>query len=298
MTRAWHRIHRTSAIDGALWMWTLLVFVFLFAPIVTAVLYSFNEGLLGRQTSTFTGFTTGWYPTAWSDGVLRHAVTVSFEVAIGTALIATVLGTVSGFVLGRHRGRVLRGSLEALVYLLLVVPEIVLAVSLLVFYSKLGVNLGLSTLVAAHTPFTIAVVSLIVRARVVAIDRSTEEAAEDLGAGRLNTLWDVTLPQVRPAILVGLLLAFTFSFDDLVISLFLATPTVTTLPVYLFGTVATRRPSRCVRDRYHDARFHTADAGSCGPPYGWQSRREGKTMSLVRALSTGGQSPVAREGSA
>ncbi len=298
MTRAWHRIRRTSAIDVALCMWTLLVSVFLFAPIVTAVLYTFNQGLLGRQTSNFTGFTTGWYHTAWSDGELRHAVTVSFQVAIATALIATVLGTVSGFVLGRHRGRVLRGSLEALVYLLLVVPEIVLAVSLLVFYSKLGVNLGLVTLVAAHTPFTIAVVTLIVRARVVAIDRSTEEAAEDLGAGRLHTLWDVTLPQVRPAILVGLLLAFTFSFDDLVISLFLATPTVTTLPVYLFGTVQLGvRP-----DVYAIATlmlgFTLLMLVLAGLTYGWQSRRVGKTMSLVRALSAGGQSPVPREGSA
>ena len=291
-------VRRTSAIDAALGVWTLLVLVFLFAPIVTAVLYSFNQGVVGRQTSRFTGFTTGWYPTAWSDGQLRHSVTVSLEVAIGTAVIATALGTVSGFVLGRHRGRVLRGSLEALVYLLLIVPEIVLAVSLLTFYSKLGVNLGLWTLVAGHTPFTIAVVALIVRARVVAIDRSTEEAAQDLGAGRLHTLWDVTLPQVRPAILVGLLLAFTFSFDDLVISLFLTTPTITTLPVYLFGTVQLgARP-----DVYAIATmmlgFTLLMLALAGVAYGWQSRRAGKAMSLVRVLSHGGQSPALSDGSA
>lgn len=288
LRRLWH----TSAVDGALGAWTLLVFVFLFAPIVTIVLYSFNRGVLGRQTAAFTGFTTGWYPQAWSDGELRHAVTVSFEVASATAIIATALGTVSGFVLGRHRGRLLRGSLEALVYLLLIVPEIVLAVSLLVFYSKLGVNLGLWTLVAGHTPFTIAVVSLIVRARVVAIDRSTEEAAADLGASRLNTFWNVTLPQVRPAIVVALLLAFTFSFDDLVISLFLATPTVTTLPVYLFGSVQLGvRP-----DVYAIAAmmlgFTLLTLALAGVLYGWQSRQEGRAMSLIRTLTRSGQSPL------
>lgn len=282
------RARRTSATDAGLALWTVCVFVFLFAPIVTVVLYSFNRGVLGRQTANFTGFTTGWYPTAWTDGELRHSVTVSFEVAIFTALIATVIGAVAGFVLGRHGGRILRGSLEALVYLLLIVPEIVLGVSLLVFYTKLGVNLGLWTLVGAHTPFTIAVVSLIVRARVVAIDRSTEEAAEDLGASHVQTLRDVTLPQIRPAIVVGLLLAFTFSFDDLVISLFLATPTVTTLPVYLFGTVQLGvRP-----DVYAIASmmlgFTLLMLSLAGLLYIWQSRREGKAVSLVRALAGGG----------
>lgn len=291
------RLRRFSAVDGALGLWSVLVFVFLFAPIVTAVLYSFNRGVAGRQSSDFTAFTTAAYPEAWHNGALRHSITISLEVALATAVIATVLGTVSGFVLGRYRGRFVRGLLEALVYLLLIVPEIVLAVALLVFYSKLGISLGLWTLVAAHTPFTIALVSMIVRSRVVTMDHATEEAAEDLGAGRLHVLWDVTLPQVRPAVLVGALLAFTFSFDDLVISLFLTTPTVTTLPVYLFGTVQLGvRP-----DVYAIATlmlgFTLVVLGAGGALYLWQLRREGRSASLAPVLGGGTRPGTVASGS-
>jgi spermidine/putrescine transport system permease protein len=223
--------------DRGLWAWTALVFAFLFAPIATAVLYAFNRGVLGRQTSTFTGFTTQWFPTAWDDSTLRNSLSVSLRAALFVAVISTVVGTITGITLVRHRGRVLRTTLEVLVYLLLIVPEIVLAVALLLWYTKVHVSLGMVTLIAGHTPFTIALVSMIIRSRVVALDRRTEEAAADLGANRWHTLRDVIVPQLRPAIVACLILAFTFSFDDVVISLFLSTPTVTTLPVYLFGTV-------------------------------------------------------------
>jgi ABC-type spermidine/putrescine transport system permease subunit II len=230
------RLRRVAPIDSALGTWTMLVFAFLFAPIVTVALYSFNEGVLGKQAASFTGFTTRWYQVAWDNGELRHSLAVSLQVAFATAVIATLLGTIGGIVLARHRGRVARGSLELLVYLLLIVPEIVLGVGFLLFYSDLGVSLGTWPLVVSHTPFTIAVVALVVRARAVAIDQATEEAAADLGAGRWRTFRDVTLPQLQTAILAGAVLAFTFSFDDLVISVFLTTPDVTTLPVYLFGS--------------------------------------------------------------
>ena len=231
------RIRRIDPAQAALAAWAACVFAFLFAPIVTALLYSFNQGVLGKQTATFTGFTTHWYPDAWNNPDLRHTVEVSFRVAVVTAIVATALGTVAGLALARHRSRILTVSLEGLIYLLLIVPEIVLGVSLLLFYSKLGVALGYWPLVAAHTPFTIAVVALVVRARAVALDAAAEEAATDLGAGGFRTFWDVIRPQIQPAMLAGALLAFTFSFDDLVISVFLTTPTVNTLPVYLFGSV-------------------------------------------------------------
>jgi len=223
--------------DRALWGFTAIVFVFLFAPIVTTVLYAFNRGVLGRQTSTFTGFTTQWFSAAWNNGTLRNALSVSLRAAVFVALISTAIGTLTGITLVRHRGRALRVTLEVLVYLLLIVPEIVLAVALLLWYTKLHVPLGMVTLIFGHTPFTIALVSMIIRSRVVALDPRMEEAAADLGAGRWHTLRDVIFPQLRPAIVACLILSFTFSFDDVVISLFLSTPTVTTLPVYLFGTV-------------------------------------------------------------
>lgn len=295
--RVGQRIRRTSAVNWLLAGWSAIVFVFLFAPIVTAVLYSFNQGILGRQTSDFTGFTTQWYSAAWSNGALRHSITISFKVAICTAVLAGVLGTITGFVLARHRGRVVRVTLEVLVYLLLIVPEIVLAVALLVFYTKVGMNLGLWTLIAAHSPFTIAVVALIVRARVVSIDRSTEEAAADLGANRRQTFWDVTLPQVRLAVLAGMLLAFTFSFDDLVISLFLSTPTVTTLPVYLFGSVQLGvRP-----DVYAIASLMLAFTlvllAASAVVYRWQRRQEGSRTSLLPGMAGGALPQTALGGS-
>jgi ABC-type spermidine/putrescine transport system permease subunit II len=298
--RVGQRIRRMSAVNWLLASWSAIVFVFLFAPIVTAVLYSFNQGILGRQTSDFTGFTTQWYSAAWSNGALRHSITISFKVAICTAALAGVLGTITGFVLARHRGRVVRVTLEVLVYLLLIVPEIVLAVALLVFYTKVGMNLGLWTLIAAHSPFTIAVVALIVRARVVSIDRSTEEAAADLGANRRQTFWDVTLPQVRLAVLAGMLLAFTFSFDDLVISLFLSTPTVTTLPVYLFGSVQLGvRP-----DVYAIATLMLAFTllllAASAVVYRWQRRQEGSRTSLLPGMAGGAlaQTALGETGSA
>lgn len=280
------RLRRWSWVNGTLRLWAIAVFAFLFAPIVTAVVYSFNRGVLGRQTSSFTGFTTHWYPDAWANGELRHVVGVSFRVAIATALLATVLGTITGFALGRRRGRVIPFALEALVYLLLIVPEIVLAVSLLLFYSKAGVALGLWPLVAGHSPFTIAVVAIIVRSRVVALDRATEDAAADLGAGPWRTFWDVTFPQLRPAMLAGAVLAFTFSFDDLVISLFLTTPTVSTLPVYLFGTVRLGvRP-----DVYAIAAmmlaFTLVMLAIAAALYRWQSRRSGAGSRLTTLLGS------------
>jgi ABC-type spermidine/putrescine transport system permease subunit II len=192
--------------------------------------------VFGKQTASFTGFTTEWYPFAWENNDLRHSVTVSLRVAVATAVIAVVLGTIAGMVLARHRSRIARGSIEMLVYLLLIVPEIVLGVGFLLVYSEAGVSLGTWPLVAAHTPFTIAVVAVVVRARALGIDRATEEAAADLGAGQWRIFFTILLPQLQTAILAGAALAFTFSFDDLVISVFLTTPDVTTLPVYLFGS--------------------------------------------------------------
>jgi ABC-type spermidine/putrescine transport system permease subunit II len=222
------------------WMfpaWTTIVFIFLFAPIVTAVVYAFNKGVLGHQTARFTGFTTRWFATAVDDSTLRSTVWVSFRVAAAVAVISAVIGAIAGYTIARRRGRILGRMLEGLIYLLLIVPEIVIAVALLVFYTRVNVQLSLLTLIAAHTPFSIAVVSLIVRSRVAVLDRDIEEAAHDLGAATIRTFWDVLLPQIRSAVLAGAILAFTFSFDDLVISLFLSTPTVTTLPVYLFGSL-------------------------------------------------------------
>jgi ABC-type spermidine/putrescine transport system permease subunit II len=273
---------------GALAVWTGLVFAFLFAPIGTAVLYSFNRGVLGKQSATFVAFTTHWYTVAWHNDALRHSVAVSLRVALLTAVIATALGTPAALALARSRSGLVPGLLEGLIYLLLIVPEIVLGVGFLLFYSKLGVTLGRWPLVAAHSPFTIAVVALVVRARALTMDRSTEDAAADLGAGAWRIFWTITFPQLQTAVLAAAVLAFTFSFDDLVISVFLTTPTVTTLPVYLFGSAR----FGVTPDVYAIAAvmlaFTLVMLALVALVYRWQSRRLGAQTRLTRALAAGG----------
>ena len=285
MTRNLAAIRRVPWTTAALGVWTALVFVFLFAPVVTAFIYSFNEGVFGRQTSSFVGFTTHWYSVAWHNEALRHSVEVSLKVAALTAIIATILGTIAALAVARSP-RIAGSALELLVYLLLIVPEIVLGVGFLLFYTKLGVSLGMWPLVLAHTPYTIAVVMLVVRARVLAIDRATEDAAADLGAGRFRVFWTVTFPQLQTAVLAAAVLAFTFSFDDLIISVFLATPTVTTLPVYLFGSVR----FGLTPDVYAVAAamfvFTLLMLAVVALAYGWQARRLGTRRGLASEMAS------------
>jgi ABC-type spermidine/putrescine transport system permease subunit II len=264
---------------------TCAVIVFLFAPIVTTVVFAFNQGSSSRQTVNFTGFTTHWFGAAWGNAPARDALTTSLIVAACSAALAGLLGTATGFALARPRGPMASRVLESSVYLLLIVPEIVLAVSLLLLYSKAGVTLGLTPLIAAHTLFPTAIVAVMVRSRVVALDRSLEDAAADLGAGGARTFADVQLPLLTPAILAGMALAFTFSFDDLVISVFLTTPTVNTLPVYLFSTVHSGvRP-----DVYAIATmmlaFTLTMVTLAGLLYRWQARRTGSRQSPIGALA-------------
>jgi ABC-type spermidine/putrescine transport system permease subunit II len=228
---------RRFAPDAVLWLVLAAVLVFLFAPVITTVVFSFNVGVLGKQSATITGWTTSWFSTAWNDPALRHALSVSLRAAVGASLLSTVIGVAAGYASVRHRGRVVRNILIGLVYLLLVLPEVVLGVSIFLMLSRLNIPLSILTLIAGHSPFAIAVVSLIVRSRCLALDPNLEEASADLGAKRWQVWRDAILPQLAPAVLAALILSFTFSFDDLVVSLLLSTPTVTTLPVYIYGSV-------------------------------------------------------------
>jgi ABC-type spermidine/putrescine transport system permease subunit II len=221
----------------ALLIWYVLVVVFLFAPIVVSIVYSFNLGTLGKQTALFTGWTTEWYAAAWNNPPLRRTVQTSLIVSFWTTLISVVIGSALGFALVRHPVARVRGMLSALTYFLLIVPETVMGVSLLLFYAVTGIRLGLWTLVVGITPLAISVTALIVRAGVLTLDRRLEEASADLGGSRIQTLRFVVLPHMAPAVAAGALIAYVFSFDNLVVSAFLTTPTVNTLPVYLYGTL-------------------------------------------------------------
>lgn len=223
--------------EGALLLWYCLAVLFLFAPIATALVYAFNTGVVNKQTATWTGWTWQWFPAAWNDLSLRRSVQASFIVAFWTAIVSVVVGAALGYAIVRHPSRAVRRILAGLTYVLLIVPESVIGVSLLLFYAVTRIPLSTATLVAGITPLTIAVVALIMRARVLTLDRRIEEAAADLGSSRLTTIRLIILPQVAPAVLAGAVMAYTFAFDNLVVSAFLTTPQVNTLPVYLYGSL-------------------------------------------------------------
>lgn len=218
-------------------VWFILAVVFLFAPIIAAFVYSFNVGTLGKQTAVFTGWTLDWYPIAWQNDSLRHSVGTSLVVACWVAVLGLIVGGTLGLALVRHPSARVRRLLSGLTYILLIVPETVIGVSLLLLYAQTKIPLSLATLVAGQTPVVISVVALIVRSRALTLDRGLEEASADLGAGRLQTLLFVVLPHLTPALAAGALMSYAFSFDNLVISTFLTTPEVNTLPVYLYGSL-------------------------------------------------------------
>jgi ABC-type spermidine/putrescine transport system permease subunit II len=195
-----------------------LVYAFLFFPIVVVVIFAFNSG---SNVADFAGFSTEPFSRALEDETITSAIGRSFQIAVASAVIATVFGTAAALALSRVSRRV-RNPFDVLVFLTLVVPELVIAVSSLIFFVNVGFELGLVTMFLAHTVFNASLVLLVVRARFVSMGSSLEEASMDLGASALATFRQVTLPRLAPAIVAGAMLSFTFSFDDVVISNFTA----------------------------------------------------------------------------
>jgi spermidine/putrescine transport system permease protein len=212
----------------------LVVYAFLYAPILVVVVYAFNGG---RQTLNWGGFSTKWFGSALGDPTITGPLRTSLEIALANAAIASVLGTALALSLPRMR-RTVRVPLEAIVYMTLVTPEIVFGIAALIFFTQLvHVPLGWESILVAHVVFNASIVALIVRARFVGMGQSLEEASFDLGAGPLATFVQVTLPRLAPAILAGGLLAFTFSFDDFITSFFVAGAGTQTLPLRIFGSL-------------------------------------------------------------
>ncbi len=211
-------IPRHVPVSGLLGGYSALVYLFLFLPIVVVIVYAFNSG---NNVASFESFSTVHFGRALDDDSITSSIERSFQIAIASALIATVFGTAAALALSRTSRRV-RTPFDILVFLTLVVPELVIAVSSLIFFVNVGFELGLVTMFLAHTTFNASLVLLIVRARFVSMGTSLEEASRDLGAGALGTFRQVTLPRLAPAIVAGAMLSFTFSFDDIVISNFTA----------------------------------------------------------------------------
>ena len=211
-------VPRLVSVPALLGGYSALVYGFLFFPILVVVIYAFNSG---NNVAEFAGFSTKWFGRALDDETITSAISRSFRIALASAVIATVFGTAAALALSRVSRRV-RNPFDVLVFLTLVVPELVIAVSSLIFFVNVGFELGLVTMFLAHTVFNASLVLLVVRARFVSMGTSLEEASRDLGASALATFRQITLPRLAPAIVAGAMLSFTFSFDDVVISNFTA----------------------------------------------------------------------------
>lgn len=230
-----------------LWANMIFSFLFLYLPIVILVAFSFNDSRLGAR---WVGFTTQWYVSMLESDAVLTALENSLIVAFVSTIIATVLGTMTALAMERFRFRFQR-TYDGILYLPVIIPDIVMAVSLLAFFSLLlgGVNgmlglegnaalrPGLVTVIIAHVAFNISFVAIVVRTSLGELDAGLEEAAQDLGANEWITFRRVTLPLIMPGILGGALLAFTLSLDDFVITFFTTGPGGTTLPIEVFGRI-------------------------------------------------------------
>jgi putrescine transport system permease protein len=212
----------------------VLGFAFLYLPIVLLVVFSFNDS---RLVTVWGGFSTRWYAEIWQNQQLLDAAWVTIRVAVVSATVATVLGTLAAVALtrlGRFPGRTL---FSGMIFAPLVMPEVITGLSLLLLFVAIDLDRGFWTVTLAHISFTMCFVAVVVQSRLVSFDRSLEEAAMDLGAPPLRTFLSVTLPIIFPAVAAGWMLAFTLSLDDLVIASFTTGPGATTLPMRIYSQV-------------------------------------------------------------
>ncbi len=234
---------RSSAGSLALGAHALLTMVFLYAPIVVLVLFSFTRDSFGVR---WTGFTFEWYERLLSNQRLLTAAMNTLIVALSSTVVSTIIGTMTALAMERYRFRG-RTGFDALLYLPIVIPEIVMALALLAFFAfsfgiletLFGIRLqfGLATVTIAHIAFTISFVVVVVRASLKGFDMRLEEAAKDLGANEWQTFRYITLPLIMPGVIGGALLAFTLSLDDFVITFFTTGSGVSLLPVEVYGQV-------------------------------------------------------------
>jgi len=207
--------------------------IFLSLPLFVLVLYSFNES----KSGSWTGFSIRWYVKLFTDSPqLWRAFGNSAVVALSSALVATVIGTLGAVAVNWYKFR-LRAYLRTITFLPMILPEIIIGVSLLIFFAGIGLRLSLFTVFVAHVSFNLPFVFLLVLARLEEFDFSIIEAARDLGASETQTLLKVILPISMPGIISGFLTAVTLSLEDFVITFFVTGPGATTLPLYVYSAI-------------------------------------------------------------
>ena len=214
-----------------LWGASLAVYAFLYVPLAVVVLFSFNDSALNAE---WVGFTLDWYRKLAADGEMLRAAGNSLAIALLSSAVATVLGAMAGIAMHRYRFP----WLPLLVLTPVAMPEILLGVSLLLFFRQvLDLTLGFLSILVAHITFSLGFVAVIVRARLAGMDEGIFEAARDLGATPWMTFRRVTLPLILPALVAGFLMSFTLSIDDFVITFFVAGVGVSTLPLQIYSMI-------------------------------------------------------------
>ena len=232
-------------------VYSICVYLFLYTPIAIIALFSFNAG---RHASQFEGFSIQWYGRTLRNPFVMDALETSLLVAFVSATLASIIGTLAAVGLQGIRGPV-RAVFDSVIYIAIMIPGIVIGIATLIalvtvfdainpwiasFWPESedppSLSMGLLSLIAAHTMFTMALVIIIVRARLASLEQALAEASADLYATPFGTFRQVTLPLIAPAILAGFLLSFTFSFDDFIIAFFVA-GSETTLPIYVFSSI-------------------------------------------------------------
>ena len=211
-------------------IYLVLLTIIMYLPIVIVMVYSFNESKL---SSVWSGLTLKWYRELFRDRNVGTALLNSLFLGAVSSLAAAVIGTLGaiGTVRTSFKGK---GFMEYVAMLPMMTPEIIMGMILLAFFSLLGLPFGMTTLIIAHTAFCIPYVFMQVKARLAGMDKSYEEAARDLGAGKARVFFDITLPMIIPGIVSGMLLSFAMSFDDVVISIFVTGVSVNTLPILIY----------------------------------------------------------------
>jgi len=213
-----------------LWLTGFLVYAFLYAPLVVVVAYSFNDSRLNAE---WVGFTLDWYRRLFRNEEMLIAARNSLVIGLVASAVSTVLGTMAGFALYRYRMRLL----PVLVLAPIAIPEILMGVSLLLFFVLVGITLGMVSIMLSHIAFCVGFVAIVVRARLAGMDESLTEAARDLGATPWRAFRLVTLPLIMPGVVAGALMAFTLSIDDFVITFFTAGVGASTLPLQIYTMV-------------------------------------------------------------
>ncbi len=214
------------------WLWpiSLAVYAFLYIPLLIVILYSFNDSRLNAE---WVGFTLDWYRKLFHDDQMITAAGNSLGNAVVASFCSTVLGTMAGFAMHKYQSRLL----QLLVLTPIAIPEILMGVSLLLFFVMLNMTLGLVSITLAHIAFCIGFVAIVVRSRLSGMDESLTEAARDCGATPWQAFRLVTLPLIMPGVIAGALMAFTLSIDDFVITFFTAGANASTLPLQIYSMI-------------------------------------------------------------